>query len=64
MWQVKVTHTKMKHTGLNMKIKLAKDGKRLTSYVGKKCRAFVQHVAAVGTHVPAIDVVHRLVHKK
>ena len=42
-----------------MKNKLAKDGKRLTSYVGKKCRAFVQHVASGGTHVPAIDVIHR-----
>ena len=47
-----------------MKNKFAKVGKRLTSYVGKKCRAFVQHVAADGTHVPAIDVIHRSVHKK
>ena len=36
-----------------MKNKLAKVGKRLTSYVGKKCRAFMQHVASGGTHVPA-----------
>ena len=35
MWQIKVTHTKKKHTGVDMKNKLAKDGKRLTSYVGK-----------------------------
>ena len=47
-----------------MKNKLAKDGKRLTSYVGKKCRTFMQHVASGGTHVPAIDVIHRSVHKK
>ena len=35
MWQIKVTHTKKRHTGVGMKNKLAKDGKRLTSYVGK-----------------------------
>ena len=42
-----------------MKNKLAKVGKRLTSYVGGKRRAFMQHVAAGNTHVPAIDVIHR-----
>jgi len=31
---------------------------------GEKCRAFVQHVASGSTHVPAIDVIHRSVHKK
>ena len=38
--------------------------KGLTSYHGWKCRAFIQRVASGSTNVPAIDVIHRWVHKK
>ena len=39
---------------------MAKDSRVMS----EKCRTFMQHVASGGNHVPAIDVIHRWVHKK